>query len=185
MAKDLVKKSWNDNTSTLVGETQRHFVDIDTGEQITVDQITKRVYGSKNFWKVYLMDFLTILGIIDNKQVDIFIYIVENTNPSNNLFIGTYRKIAEDIGASSATIAKIMKKLQANNFIRKVQNGVYLVNPNILMKGNDQKRQILLNYYESEEPINQLTHTRTKAKQLTVETTEANILESEDNNGED
>jgi len=51
---------------------------------------------------------------------------------------------------------------QANNFIKKVQNGVWLVNPNILMKGNDTKRQILLSYYESEEPINQITMTRTK-----------------------
>ena len=38
------------------------------------------------------MDFLSILGIIDNKQVDIFIYIVENTNQSNNVFLGTYKK---------------------------------------------------------------------------------------------
>lgn len=55
-----------------------------------------------------------------------------------------------------------MKKLQANNFIKKVQNGVWLVNPNILMKGNDNKRQILLSYYQSENPINEITMTRTK-----------------------
>ena len=51
------------------------------------------------------------------------------------MFIGTYSKISKDVGCSSATIAKIMKKLQENNFIKKVQNGLWLVNPNILMKG--------------------------------------------------
>lgn len=154
------------DTQTLVGQQKRELVDTATGEIIHVDQITKRTYGTKNFWKCYLMDFLTVLGIIDSKQLDIFIYIVENTNQANNMFIGTYKKIAEDVGCSSATIASIMKKLQENNFIKKVQNGVWLVNPNILMKGNDTKRQILLSYYESEEPINEITMSRTKKRAL-------------------
>ena len=154
------------NTQTLVGQQKRELMDTQTGEVIWVDQITKRTYGTKNFWKCYLMDFLTVLGIIDSKQLDIFIYIVENTQQANNTFIGTYTKIAKDVGVSRPTIAAIMKKLQENNFIKKVQNGVWLVNPNILMKGNDTKRQILLSYYESSEPVDQLTFRRTKQKAL-------------------
>lgn len=153
-------------TQTLVGQQRRHLVDTDTGEEIVVDQITKRVYGTKAFWKCYLMDFLTVLGILDSKQVDIFIFIVENTDPSTNVFIGTYKHIAKSLGVSEPTIAKIMKKLQEHRFIKRVQNGVWLVNPNILMKGNDSKRQILLSYYESETPLDQLTYTRTKRKAL-------------------
>lgn len=160
------KTTYNENTQTLVGSKRRELTDNETGEVMVVDQITKMVYGSKNFWKCYLMDFLTVLGIIDSKQVDIFIYIVENTNQSNNVFLGTYKKIAKDVGCSSATIAKIMKKLQENNFIKKMQNGAWLVNPNILMKGNDNKRQILLSYYESESPIDQITMSRTKRTPL-------------------
>lgn len=154
------------DTQTLVGSKKRELVDVETGEQIFVDQITKRVYGTKNFWKCYLMDFLTVLGIIDSKQLDVFIFIVENTNQSNNTFLGTYKHIAKEVGVSEPTIAKIMKKLQENNFIRKIQNGAWLVNPNILMKGNDTKRQILLSYYESEEPINEISMTRTKRTPL-------------------
>lgn len=165
-------------TQTLVGQQKRELLDTQTGELIHVDQITKRTYGTKNFWKCYLMDFLTVLGIIDSKQLDIFIYIVENTNQSNNIFIGTYKKISKDTGCSSTTIARIMKKLQENNFIKKVQNGAWLVNPNILMKGNDTKRQILLSYYESEEPVNQITFSRTKQKALP--TKEENQLKIQD-----
>lgn len=160
------------STQTLVSQQKKSYIEIDTstgelkGETIWVDQITKRTYGTKNFWKCYLMDFLSVLGIIDSRQLDIFIYIVENTNQANNLFIGTYKKIAKDIGCSEATIAKILKKLQENNFVKKVQNGVWVVNPNILMKGNDTKRQILLSYYESDEPIDQITVKRTKQKVL-------------------
>ena len=149
-------------TQTLIGQKRRELIDRETGELVVVDQITKRVYGNKNFWKCYLMDFLTVLGIVDSRQLDIFIYIVENTNQSNNMFIGTYKRIAADTGCSSKTIARIMKKLQDNNFVKKVQNGVWFVNPNILMKGSENKRQILLSYYESGEPIAEITYSRTK-----------------------
>ena len=151
---------------TVITSKQRELIDRETGELITVEQVNKLVYGTKNFWKCYLMDFLSILGIIDNKQVDIFIYIVENTNQSNNVFLGTYKKISEDVGCSSATIARIMKKLQENNFIKKLQNGAWLVNPNILVRGDDTKRQILLSYYQTEAPINQIIMSRTKRKPI-------------------
>lgn len=151
---------------TVITSKQRELIDRETGELITVEQVNKLVYGTKNFWKCYLMDFLSILGIIDNKQVDIFIYIVENTNQSNNVFLGTYKKISEDVGCSSATIARIMKKLQENNFIKKLQNGAWLVNPNILVRGDDTKRQILLSYYQTEAPINKITMSRTKRKPI-------------------
>lgn len=161
-----MKKHYDENTQTLVGEQKRELLDTKTGEYIYVDQITKRVYGTKNFWKCYLIDFLSVLGVFDSRQVDVFIYIVENTNRATNIFLGTYAKIAADIGCSSATIATTMKKLKDNNFIRKVQNGVWLINPNILMRGNDNKRQILLSYYESDEPINRITLSRAKREAI-------------------
>ena len=185
-------------TQTLIGTRRKEYMDVDTGEHIFVDQISKRIYGTRNFWKCYLMDFLMVLGIIDSKQLDIFIYIVENTNQSNNIFIGTYEKISKDVGCSSATISRILKKLQAHNFIKKVQNGVWLVNPNILMKGNDTKRQILLSYYESDKPIEQITLKRTDTKnkvvleasaekpifEATAITSEQSELNAVDENGE-
>lgn len=168
-------------TQTLVGQKKRELVDRETGEVIWVDQITKRTYGTKNFWKCYLMDFLTVLGIIDSKQLDVFIYIVENTQQANNTFIGTYAKIAKDVGVCRQTIATIMKKLQKNNFIKKVQNGVWLVNPNILMKGNDTKRQILLSYYESDNPVEQITMSRTKQKPFQNDDEKDKITRNEEN----
>lgn len=152
------------NTQTLVGQQKKTYIDADTGEYVHVDQITKRVYGTKQFWKCYLMDFLSILGIMDNRQVDVFIYIVENTNPQTNLFIGTYNQIAKNINVSYGTVVTIMRKLIKNNFVKRVQNGLYLVNPNILMKGNDHKRQILLSYYRADEPINKISMNRAKKK---------------------
>lgn len=158
--------SYIQSTQTLIGEKQKVLVDLDTGEQIHVNQITKRVYGTKNFWKCYLMDFLTVLGILDSKQVDVFIYIMENTNQTNNLFIGTYKKICKDVHVSEPTIAKIMKKLQENNFIKRVQNGVWMVNPQIMLKGNDHKQQLLLSYFQAEEPADEITKAKSLQKKI-------------------
>ena len=139
------------NTQTLIGSQKRRFTDIDTGEYVEVDQITKRQYGSKHFWKCYLMDFMSILGIVESKQLDVLIYILEHTKQSDNTFIGTYDKISKDTNVSRPTISTIMKKLQNTNFIKKVQNGVWMVNPCIMMKGNDHKKHMLISYYNEEE----------------------------------
>jgi len=160
---------YHNEIQTLIGQKKRILVDQDTGEIVHVDQITKRVYGTKQFWKVYLMDFLSILGIIDNKQLDVFIYIAENTNQNTNMFIGTYRSISEDVGVGISTVTRIMKKLQENNFISKKQNGVYLVNPNIMMRGNDNKRQMLLSYYEEDTPLNSIQVFRGRQKAIPEE----------------
>lgn len=143
------------STQTLIGTQKKRLVDVDTGEQIEVDQITKRAYGQKQFWKVYLLDFLQVLGILDSKQIDVLIYILENTNASNNTFIGSQRNIADKTKVSLQTVSKILVKLQENGFVKKIQNGVYQVSPNILMKGSEHKKSILLNYYQEDNSIEQ------------------------------
>ena len=40
--------------------------------------------------------------------------------------------------------------MQENNFIKKVQNGVYQISPLIMMKGSEHKKSLLLNYYADE-----------------------------------
>ena len=167
-------KNYNETTQTLIGTQRRELADLSTGEVFLVDQITKVVYGSKSFWKVYLCDFLSVLGIFDSKQVDIFIYIVSNTNQTTNQFVGTYQKISDDLHVSRPTIAKIMRKLQTHNFIKKIQNGLWFVNPNILMRGNDFKRQILLTYYESDKPVDMISYNRNLKIEATTDEDHSN-----------
>lgn len=169
VAQEKRKTYYNEDTQTLIGTKKKELLDMETGEIIHVDNIIKRTYGAKRFWKLYLMDFLTVLGIIDSKQLDVFIFILEHTNQSNNLFIGTYDEIAKQVGVCRQTIAKIMKKLQEHNFVKKKHNGVWFVNPNILMKGNDQKRQILLSYYQSDEKVDSLTLSRRRQQALSTD----------------
>lgn len=146
-------KGWqySEETKTLIGTSVETWINESTGERAVIQSIHKRIYGSKQFWKVYLVDFLQILGVLDSKQVDILIYILENTEQANNTFIGTYTRIQKEVGVSAPTVAKVITKLQEKGFLRKVQNGVWQVSPRIMLKGNDHKKQILLNYYREDE----------------------------------
>lgn len=155
MLKNEVKKMRYDknmeytaSTQTLIGSQRKRLQDLETGELIEVDQITKRALGQKQFWKVYLMDFLQILGVLDSKQVDVLIYILENTEPANNTFIGSQRDIADQCSVSLDTVSRIMRKLQEKEFIKQIKKSVYQISPNIMMKGNEHKKSLLLNYYE-------------------------------------
>lgn len=99
-----------EKTNTLIGTKRKELIDKETGEIIEVDQITKKVYGQKNFWKLYLSDFLHVLGGIENKQVAILKYILDNTHPSTNLFIGTYKTIQKNTHTSEALCLKVVSK---------------------------------------------------------------------------
>ena len=113
-------------------------------------EIYKKIYGSQQFWKIYLSDFLNALGLRNkNKQLDVLFHVLENTDQASNIYIGTYQKITKEMDVSYQTVAIIFKKMQENNLITKIQNGVYKVNPSIMVKGGESKRQRLVVEYES------------------------------------
>ena len=54
-----------------------------------------------------------------------------------------------------------MKILQEANFITKVQNGLYMVNPDVIVRGNGKKRDALMIKYV--EAKNEPTTTKTNS----------------------
>ena len=128
-------------TQTLIGQQRRRLQDLDTGELIEVDQITKRALGQKQFWKIYLIDFLQILGVLDSKQVDVVIYILENTKAADNTYIGTYRKTADGAGVHLIQQLRLCENCRKITSSRKFKNGVYQISPLIMMKGSEHKKK--------------------------------------------
>lgn len=119
MAKYDKSMEYISQTQTLIGQQRKRLVDQDTGEVIEVDQITKRALGQKQFWKIYLMDFLQVLGGFEYKQLDVLIYILEHTEAANNTFIGTYRSLEKNVGVSYDTVAKTIKTLARQGLYEK------------------------------------------------------------------
>lgn len=129
-----------ENNSTLIGTRPLELVDPETGQVLEMIQTTKLRYGSKPFWKCYLKEFLAAMESLSGREFDVFIFIVKNAKQSDNKFIGTYDKIMKGTGCSRKVIAKTLKSLQDCDFIRKVQNGIWMINPYVLMKGDGQKQ---------------------------------------------
>jgi DNA-binding transcriptional regulator YhcF (GntR family) len=156
MAKFDKSMEYISQTQTLIGQQRKRLIDQDTGEVIEVDQITKRALGQKQFWKIYLMDFLQVLGGFEYKQLDVLIYILEHTEAANNTFIGTYRSLEKSVGVSYDTVRRTITLLQGKGFLKKVSNGVYQVSPTIMMKGSEHKKSLLLNYFNDQQQEPQL-----------------------------
>ena len=156
MAKYDKSMEYISQTQTLIGQQRKRLIDQDTGEVIEVDQITKRALGQKQFGKIYLMDFLQVLGGFEYKQLDVLIYILEHTEAANNTFIGTYRSLEKSVGVSYDTVRRTITLLQGKGFLKKVSNGVYQVSPTIMMKGSEHKKSLLLNYFNDQQQEPQL-----------------------------
>lgn len=81
---------------------------------------------------IELNGFLDVLSSLGDSQIDVMVYILKNIDTGTNLFMGTYDEISEACNVSRPTIAKIMKKLQEANFIKKEYQSVWRVNSNVM-----------------------------------------------------
>lgn len=140
--------TYDEKNQVLIEYEDTEMVDSETGEVVPVLRMNKKFYGNANFDKVFVKEFLAAYDVIQNKQVAVVNYIYNNMNRAENMFVGTYKKIAADVGVSEPTIASIMRKLQEKNILRKVQNGVWQINPRIIVRGSESKRRALITMYE-------------------------------------
>lgn len=98
-----------------------------------------------DFYKVWMRNFISTLGILSNQKTKICYWIIDNINKDNQL-LHTYRSMADETNTSYQTVATTMKALLDADFLRKGTVG-YIVNPNIIFKGAKQKRLNVLNEY--------------------------------------
>lgn len=118
----------------------KELMDTETGEIIPVQlkQIEDRDF---NFHKIWLKMFINGLEGIANKKIKLAFWIIDNLDKENKLCY-TFRRIAEETKISIDTVIRTMKELQKGNppFLKKLQSGVYVVNPEILYKGSHRGR---------------------------------------------
>jgi len=127
---------------------EKEFIDSATGEVIKTTYIVKKYKGDFNFHKVWLADLLNVLEVVGNKKLKVIRWILSNINNKTNQIIGTHQKISEKIGVSRVVVSQTFKLLQDADFLVKEQNGVYKINPLILVQGDNKKRQSILVEYK-------------------------------------
>lgn len=150
---DEIKRFHKDQNGVMVDETKRCYIDKETGEEVWLQGVEKVYCGQKHFWKLYLFDFLAVLGIFNSKQLDVVAWICEHTDPSTNYLIATQAEIAEGCGVSRDWVGQTIRKLMQANFIRRKNAGIYMLNPDVMMRGSEaKKRGLMITYNESFEP---------------------------------
>lgn len=99
------------------------------------------------FAKIFPKTFIPVLANLEGKQVQVFAYILEMMKPADNLFLAPYSKIEKDLHLSHQTVVKAMAVLKQTDFIRPISNAQWMINPNMYIKGNDNKRYVLHKIY--------------------------------------
>ncbi|NDJ28032.1 plasmid replication protein [Campylobacter sp. MIT 19-121] len=122
-------------------------VDKITGEVnfIEVAGMTYKYMGERdfNFMKMFYENFINVLESYfqgSNFKVSVLKFLLLNADKQNCVF-ATSQEIANVLKTTQQAVAKEMKILQDCNFIKKVRNGVYQINADILFKGSAKKRQ--------------------------------------------
>lgn len=127
------------------------YINANTGElqEMQVTSVEERDF---NFHKVWMKSFIATLDIVGNQKTKLCFWIIDNLNKENQLCY-TYRQIADKTGISLDTVRITMRILLDADFLRKRNQGVYIVNPDIIFKGTRNGRMNILTQYNEAEHI--------------------------------
>ena len=122
------------------------YVDPKTGE--LVDRF-KIEYEERdfNFHKIWLWHVASILDLLGSQKIRVLSHILEKMN-SDNLYISTQRKTAEDAGVSKKTVTETLALMMNANMMKMQGHGVYQINPEVIFRGDTANRlEILYEYH--------------------------------------
>jgi len=142
-----MKKSVKIKKQKIIGKET--YIHQETGEIKEMVVVDKYIDQDFNFHKIWLSDLLNIIEIIGTKKLKIVKYILNKMNTKDNTVYFTQRGLSNELGISLQTINDTIKILVNSNFMKKIQNGVYQINPDIIIKGSTGKRVNLLIQYKN------------------------------------
>ena len=126
---------------TVYKGTQR-LIDEQSGEVIEVDKLYRK-QTSGNFHKAYLIQLISMMDLIGGKKFQVVNYILDNIQWSNNTLIATVKELVQATETSKQTVITTLKLLEEGNIIKR-RTGALMLNPELLMRGDDQKQKYLL-----------------------------------------
>ena len=95
------------------------------------------------FEKVFIDELASMIECTGPGTQQVLSWIIKNKNKKNEIF-GTQRGIAQEAKVSLTTVAKVIKALKANNYIKTHRHGVYLINPKVMHFGSNTNRMAIL-----------------------------------------
>lgn len=126
----------------------RRLIDSETGEIIEAQTIVKTA-GDAGFHKVWLHHILEAVDEVGNAKMRVLMWLLTKAN-SQNQVLATYKEISEATGASVRTVAALMAALRSANVITETRRCVWRLNPDVVFRGDHNKRMAVLIKYQDE-----------------------------------
>jgi hypothetical protein len=124
-------------------------IDPRTGEvRKEVPRILIPVQKDQDFCKVYYRGLYKITNLPKSCQ-KVFDYCLENMDSENKVLILNQKKLAEELKLKLQTVRNAISKLLKQGFLKKIENGLYQVNPAIACKVSDPSG-IFVDFVDSE-----------------------------------
>lgn len=83
--------------------------------------------------------FVMMNNVTGSAKLMIITYLVLNMSQSNNEVTRTYLEISKEANVSPSVVNEVMVALQQYDFIRKVRNSTYMINPSFVYAGPEGK----------------------------------------------
>jgi hypothetical protein len=133
------------STTTTIGT--REYADAITGEITQFKVMSTQEQTDVNFHKIWLDDLVYLLKALGGGKVEVFCHLLENKN-FENIYMGSISTISTKTKISESTVKSAIKLMKDLDYIRMVVHGVYQINPNLVVKGDSKKRQMLVRKYK-------------------------------------
>lgn len=123
----------------------QEYIDKNTGEIVQMEVVSVEDTDF-NFMKIFLMNLLNQIEAVGNKKTSVMFYIIDNLD-SENMFYMTQTEVSKELGIGRTTVNEAFKILENANFLKKLRDGKYQVNPDSVFKGGMNKRmRVMLDY---------------------------------------
>lgn len=129
-------------------EGQRRLVDTSTGEVIDAQVVTKTA-GDVGFHKIWLHEILELVEEAGNAKMRVLMWLLSKADSQNQIW-ATHQEIATACGASTKTVQRLMTALQAANVLTETRRSVWRLNPQVIFKGDHNKRMAVLVKYRDD-----------------------------------
>ena len=174
----MTKKTKKTTSKKQIVVAQKRYINSETNEVETFN-VVDQYDQDFNFDKLWLGHILDSLDVIGNQKIKVLNWLLANKDTQNQI-IGTQRIIAEKTNVSVPTVNQTIQMLERSNLLKKVQTGVYLLNPEIVFKGSHQKRMSILLRYTKTDTIEH----KNELEDFSEEQEQEEITKKEDKNEE-
>lgn len=106
-------------------------------------------YGTKHFWKADAK-FFELLSNFSAAESKVLAYILQETQPTKNKFVGAYKTIARKLNCDVVTVRHTVRKMQESDMLAKTEDErVWMINPRLLVKGDIYVQARLMSEYDT------------------------------------